>query len=55
VGDTAAATVSHQVNGIVLCIEMVSLDVWSTRLSRELLRRAATASLAQLLTPRSLD
>ena len=60
VGAAAAATVSHQVNGIVLSTETVSLDVWSTRLSQELLRRAAAdstaaASLAQLLTPRSLD
>jgi len=60
VGAAAAATVSHQVNGIVLSTETVSLDVWSTRLSQELLNRAAAdstaaASLAQLLTPRSLD
>jgi len=60
VGATAAASISHQVNGIVLSTEIVSMDVWSTRLSQELLRRAAAdstaaASLAQLLNPRTLD
>ncbi len=60
VGATAAASISHQVNGIVLSTEIVSMDVWSTRLSQELLHRAAAdstaaASLAQLLNPRTLD
>ncbi len=46
VGATAAASISHQVNGIVLSTEIVSMDVWSTRLSQELLHRAAADSTA---------
>ena len=60
VGAPAAASVGHQVNGIVLATQVLSLDVWSTRLSRELLARAtidsaAASSLAELLHPRGLD
>ena len=46
VGAAAAASVSHQVNGIVLSTEVLSMDVWSARLSQELLRRAAADSTA---------
>ncbi len=50
-------SVRHEVNGIVLSTELLPMDVWFTRLSQELLRRAAAdsaaaASLAQLLRPR---
>lgn len=60
VGAAATASISHQVNGIVLSTEVLSLEMWSTRLSQELLRRAtadsaAASSLAQLLNPRGLD
>lgn len=60
VGAAAATSISHRVNGIVLSTETVSMDVWSTRLSQDLLHRAdadsaAAASLAQLLSPRKGD